>query len=130
MSSINVSKGLFRLWVLFALCWAASVTVLKFDSLTASRVGYYDPKLADQIRDPFDNSPAQMQINIAKNCKNAKITAEIWLFCDDHQKLGFETVAVPVWSTRIHTAEWVFLPPLALLLLGYGMLWAVRGFKE
>ena len=130
MASINVSKGLFRLWVIVAVCWILALTVIKFDEITAMRVGYYDPKLADQISDPYDNSPSQQEIKNAKICKQAKSTADIWLFCDPHPQLGSKEITIPLWSKRIKAAGWIFLPPLTLLLLGFGLLWAVRGFRE
>jgi len=129
MIKMNIKAGLWRLWVLLTVCWVGTVTVVKFDDLTATRVGYYDPKLADKIRDPFDNSPAQIQINEAMSCKKAKNADEIFVFCDV-QTLGFETITLPIWKYRIDAAQWIFIPPLGLLLLGLGIGWVVNGFRR
>lgn len=39
------------------------------------------------------------------------------------------TTFVSDWPTRIEAAKWVLLPPLGLLLLGFVVVWAVRGFR-
>jgi hypothetical protein len=39
------------------------------------------------------------------------------------------TTFVSDWPTRVEAAKWVLLPPLGLLLLGFVVVWAVRGFR-
>jgi hypothetical protein len=39
-------------------------------------------------------------------------------------------ISAPIWTKRVLAIEIIILPPLLLLLLVYGVLWAVRGFKE
>ena len=160
MTSINVAKGLFRVWVLFALCWVVPVTFSMFDALTATASGYYEQKwivLYDQIHslppsnasnqqtekrkfDPekpfytpkFD--PDRLSAEKAKSCKEATNIVDLKDYCSVLPRWGvideaITIVTVPIWSKRIYAAEWIILPPLVLLLLGYGVLWAVRGVK-
>ena len=199
MTSINVAKGLFRVWVLFALCWVVPATVIQFDNLTSTQVGYYDPQIIgyfDPIKYPrttkwddklsivrnmkdvtitFQDEKKHKYINVpedvksedvytralkdfknlkviaisrsesqtvfsfeeviqfdaesAKLCKEASNSIGISVFCDKWESKGSVAVTAPIWSKRVRAAEWLMLPPLVLLLLGYGVLWAVRGFK-
>jgi hypothetical protein len=39
------------------------------------------------------------------------------------------TIFIPDWQTRIKAAEWMLLPPIGLLLLGFMAVWALRGFR-
>jgi hypothetical protein len=34
------------------------------------------------------------------------------------------------WSSRLDAAQWIFIPPLGLLLLGLGIGWVVKGFRR
>jgi len=67
MGSINVTKGLFRVWVVVSLCWI--------------------------------------------------------IFWAWHKPYKFTVVDIDAYM-------FLFGFPVGLLLLGYGVLWAVRGFKE
>ena len=42
----------------------------------------------------------------------------------------FWVTLAPDWPTRIRAAEWIFLPPFGLLLLGFMVVWAIRGFRR
>ena len=139
-----MAKGLFRVWVLFALCWVVPVTIIQFDNLTAIASGYYDPILTEmsfsddltlQKKGEIDFSITVPivdfhKIQSAKKCKEAKEFTDIFLHCDQKPQEQFVAVTVPIWLARRNAAVWIFLPPLVLLLIGYGVLWAIRGFKE
>ena len=58
--------------------------------------------------------------NIQKPPENAVIS-------DDGK---FWILRKPDWSLRMNAAMVVFASPLLLLLFGYALLWAVRGFKQ
>jgi len=128
MTSINVAKGLFRIWVLFALCWVVPATIMQFDDLTSTQVGYYDPKL-DQ--NPFAKFGPEGVEGVEKNkkCKSSTHFTHVILYCQHMPFEGSIPVIMAHWTNRILAVEVIMLPPLLLLLLGYGMLWAVRGFK-
>ena len=128
MTSINVTKGLFRVWVLFALCWVVPATVIQFDDLMSTKVGYYDPRL-DQ--NPFAKFGPEGVEGVEKNkkCKAATDFTHVLLYCQHMPSEGSIPVIMPIWPQRIFAVASIMLPPLLLLLLGYGVLWAVRGFK-
>jgi hypothetical protein len=149
MTNINISKGLFRFWVLFALCWVVPTMNAMFSSLVAVKTGYYDPVLADEsIKQPEvthvspkgqwdivstifkEDSLRNLKIQRAKKCRDAKTSLQIEYFCDAETVDLSASVAAPIWSKRREAAGIIFLPPMVLLLLGYGVLWAVSGFKE
>jgi len=127
MTSINVAKGLFRLWVVFALCWVVPATVIKFDELTATQTGYYDPQWINAKA--FVLPSMQKDLEEKKKCKAATDFTHVLLYCEHLPFEGSIPVIMPKWPNRILAVEVIMIPPLLLLLLGYGMLWAVRGFK-
>jgi len=174
MTSINVAKGLFRVWVLFGLCWVVPATVIQFDNLTAVALGYYhltdvtlppagatrigafelsapdgkkfnfnEGTSLEVIKSTIKNyygSPEEfrnkrfvgtmvMPTEIILLCKESKDFSDIYLFCDNQKDLKSIAVTAPIWTKRIRASEWIILPPLVLLLLGYGVLWAFRGFR-
>jgi hypothetical protein len=71
----------------------------------------------------------QLDAETAKLCKEATNSIGISVFCNTWESKGSVAVTAPIWPKRIRAAEWLMLPPLLLLLLGYGVLWAVRGFR-
>jgi len=115
MCSINVIKGLFRVWVLLALCWVVPATVMQFDNLTPENTFYYGEKFDDKIA--------------AKKCKEAQNWIEVLINCQKISREDLIRVSAWPWVFRVRAAELIMLPPLVLLLMGYGVLWAVRGFQ-
>ena len=109
MGSINVAKGLFRLWMVFAMCWVVPATAINFDNLTATRVWKQD------LYDDTSGTSFGGQIRIRD---------------PSTLPIGSVTLTAPIWAKRVTALEWIMLPPFVLLMLGYGVLWAVRGFKE
>ena len=123
MTSINVAKGLFRVWVLFALCWVLSVgVVLKNEFNSESTISGIMPPCKPQGRLVFDKcDPWERDWN------NVQMPPEGAVIGDDGK---FWTLRKPDWSLRMTAVMLVFGVPLLLLLFGCGVLWAVRGFKE
>ena len=135
MSKMNITLGVWRLWVLLAVCWVGALTIIKFDDLTATWSGGYDPKLANEIIDPYNISQIQIdknkQIQRARLCRDAKNFYEIRNSCDEWLPIdGSITVSTPIWSKRLPAMKLIILPPLGLLLLGLGIGWVVKGFRR
>jgi hypothetical protein len=66
---------------------------------------------------------------IVQLCKEAQDALDINIFCDSWEEPNSVSVTAPIWSIRFQAAEWIIIPPLALLLLGFGIGWVVRGFR-
>ena len=115
MIKMNITLGLWRLWVLLAVCWVGALTTLKFEDLTATKIGFYEADMTD---------------GFSKQCKEAQHWIDIWLNCQKEPTQNSIKISAPMWSTRINTAKWVFLPPIGLLLLGLGISWVVKGFRR
>jgi hypothetical protein len=133
MSKINFTVGFWRLWVFLTILWVIPVTFIKFDDLTASYKGQYNPKLADQGINLLASSEEQIEINKlinnARLCRDAKDFFAITHYCDEWVPIDEGvTVSVPIWSTRLPAFGWIILPPLGLLCLGLGIGWVVNGF--
>ena len=133
MSKINFTVGFWRLWVFLVILWIIPVTFIKFDDLTATWKGGYDPKLADQGMDLLTSSKDQIeknkQIQKARLCRDAKNFYEIRNSCDEWLPInGSVMVSAPIWSIRLPALKWIILPPLSLLFLGLGIGWVVQGF--
>ena len=105
------------------------MTFFKFEDLTSTASGYYDPRL-DQ--NPFGKfSPEWVErLENNKKCKAAADFTHVFLYCKHTPSEDSILVIMPIWEDRIDAAEWIFLPPLALLLLGLGIGWVVKGFRR
>ena len=137
---MNITLGLWRLWVLLAVCWVGTVTVVKFDELTATQFGYYDPgylifynptQFPEQEIEKNEISYAEvmhLEAIAAIKCKNSINADEIKNNCSGIVR-GIK-VNAPLWQDRLIAAQWVFIPPLGLLLLGLGIGWVVKGFRS
>jgi len=134
MGSINLVKGLFRLWVVFALCWVVPATVIKFDDLTASLTGYQDPNYPGGIRPVSSTGKLELDLSKLSDDELSRIVNGTMSDEENRRIVNSTTtlpvVTAPIWPQRITTALLIMLPPLVQLLLGYGVLWAIRGFKE
>lgn len=118
MTSINLAKGLFRVWVLLSLCWVVPATFIQFDDLTASLTGYYDPNYPGGIRP--ESSQPKFDFKKMSDEELEQIV----------NSTPISVITALILPKRVLAIEIIILPPLLLLLLGYGVLWAVRGFKE
>lgn len=102
MTSINVGKGLFRLWVVLTVCWIMPLTWVKWNDLDWNN--RYDlPPL------PCPDLPSPLQ-----GC-------ELWQL--EHKGKSRS-------EHRFDAAQMIILPPTLLLLLGLAGVWVLRGFNR
>jgi hypothetical protein len=101
---MNTRHGLFRLWAVLALLWVLG-------------------------------SAWELRGNLSADCQNlfnsedADAAAGCFLENRRSQK-GLGDQGWRPTETQINAAQWIALPPLGLLVLGYLGLWVARGFKR
>jgi hypothetical protein len=128
----NLTRGLLRLWIVSSGLWIFCVgwftwpgnAPQQYASYLYERVVHPEGQLLipspemQKVMDEFDCAAAK---NANKPCPpSAKLTARMepwsvydWVVNDTNRWLSF-----------------VFLPPLAVLVLGAGLIWAIRGFRQ
>ena len=104
MTSINVGKGLFRLWVVLAVCWVAPLTWVKWLDITSAE--QFIPEL------PY----------FSVSDVNSGLDRE-WTPAEKLRALTIKK------QKQIDAANLIILPPTLLLLLGFAGVWVLRGFR-
>jgi hypothetical protein len=116
MSSLNVGKGLLRLWVVLAVCWVATAGYLKFDDLVGRGLAIKEPSsnTSEYRRMPLDE--LRQRFPQYNDLSDDKLTEAV------HKKFDG--------PRRVAAAELILLPPALLLLFGFAVAWIARGFRS
>lgn len=127
MSAVNFGKGLFRLWVVLAVCWVTLFTFERGHDLLAQHI-------SRTVTVTFGDGTTRLLENFSSTgtAEDAFARAKA-KFPDQeikHLNRSPTIIAVPDWPTRIDTAVWILLPPSMLLLLGLTGVWVMRGFRR
>jgi hypothetical protein len=106
---MNWKRGLFRLWLLAAICWAVPVGILVWDQLGAHR------PLTEMVdeQEAFKVKEAR-----AVGYSDTEIASYLNLYIP------------PDWHGRVSAVIAIVGPPVAMFLLGYALLWIGRGFRS
>ena len=102
-------RGLFRLWVVLALVWILGAAW----ELRANLRGDCEQILSQ----PGADAPEAYVI-----CSFERLRA-------DYGDVGLKPEGWPI-HTQVIAAEWIFLPPLTLFVIGSLGLWVARGFQR
>ena len=127
MNSINVSKGLFRLWAVLAVCWVTLFTFERGHDLLAQDI-------SRTVTVTFGDGTNRLLENFSSTGTAEDALAQAKAKFPDQEIKHLNRlptiISVPDWPTRIDTAVWILLPPSLLLLLGLAGLWVIRGFRR
>ena len=129
MIKMNIKAGLWRLCVFLVLGWIGSSIWYWRRELTATK-----SRLIDIT--PYGKGGGELTMKmlgpdgVVFEFPFSKFTQKeidgVLL-----QHYGYEVWKnIPDWPARIDAAEWVFLPPMGLLLLGFAIVWVVNGFRR
>ena len=123
---MNITKGLFRLWVVVALCWSFTGAWSEYDDLTS----VHDVRLAgnpppckpdagvvwDQCK-PWERDWSKTEfVSLPKN-----IYFRRWQLLVFTRPAGLER--------RVAAVRWILLPRTFLLLFGLMGVWVLKGFR-
>ena len=129
---MNWTRVLLRIFAVFAVCWVGVGMATRYPQLTSMTS---EPK---SFREWLDNGfvpfpPAPLG---ATNLDGSPIVrppagyADAIFDKDPSRSLVLVRISsVADWPVRIRAAEWILLPPLGLLLFGFMVVWAARGFR-
>jgi hypothetical protein len=129
MAKVNLSRGLFRAWLVLAVIWTGVIGWNAYSNWYAPYFNWYDPgddcsgvqffSDAEVGLPPNPQQEAQLAKERAKiaECRAAKPISE---------RLAF--IAAGYWLNIKASLPLALLPPLALLLAGYIFGWIVKGF--
>ena len=129
---MNWTRGLLRIWAVFAVCWVGVGMATRYPQLTSMTS---EPK---SFREWLDNGffPLPPSPLGATNLDGSPIVrppagyADAIFDKDPSRSLVLVRISsVADWPVRIRAAEWILLPPLGLLLFGFMVVWAARGFR-
>jgi hypothetical protein len=142
MTSINVGKGMFRLWIVLATSWVAWCGYAVNDKLFAIK------KQPDQLDAECVKikTPASNKYEVHCKYNNELIKFEVDLTgppvksvsAIDKQTISEILNAIrpevfysfqPDWPSRIEAAQSIIIPPSFLILFGFAMAWIARGFR-
>lgn len=111
-TDIGWRRGVFRLWVLFAVIWIASA------ALVQTRPAPYNPR--DPLANLFADIPSPRSQHGCEEAAKAepRIVIEACVARAGEQN----------WRD-VQRVAWVLLPPIGVLILGLGIWWVVSGFR-
>jgi hypothetical protein len=135
--SMNLQRGLLRLWVVLTLLWVTAMTWLLWSELTitnpkfiiaSSHNGQYEivgPEGAtrEQALEKFYSA-----LETAKIGKPEDRAALLATRGSADEQVTVTNEPAVNWPRRRTAAAAVFLPPLAVIVIGAGLFWAGQGF--
>ena len=145
---INVRRGLFRLWIIFACLWVVAVVLASGDAI---REGFKKASVAKEVSDwvalvPVDCSGARgtLSSDYSKD-KDGRCWYEMPKFRaqyteyrdlnDDqlserlYRKAGIPLTPSRPWTKVMQTAGIAVGVPMAVLMFGWSLMWAFSGFR-
>lgn len=108
---MNWRRGLVRLWLVASALWLVNGFYQRGDDLCTYR--YYDAKKEEEWR---HNEPLLADISNAM-----RVFKGDCLPTADNRRVA--------WDVRQSALAFIVGPPLAALIIGYALLWGVRGFR-
>jgi hypothetical protein len=114
---MNWKRGLFRLWLVIAVGWIAAATFLWWDDLTCSRC-----TVVNEAKKPagYENTTSVLLPD----------GTPVAIQTLDHAA-ALRAARLFIWNEKGSTILGTALgPPIALLLLGYTLVWIGRGFRR
>lgn len=131
----NLRRGFFRLWILVAVLWVGPATYLNLDALGLRAFGPDVEITAGP--DDYDGMPlnrfydALKKADAAGNAEDARALAdEIIRMRGEALERARGRLKAAQSDKRLNALLIVFVPPLALLILGASFGWAFRGFAK
>jgi hypothetical protein len=122
--SLNWSRGLFRLWVLFAVSWVPLTCIIAVADRweTDSRHKAAITRIREQFPGYFDLSDAQLVETVHTTWYSDMRRADfVW-------KVGLHDWPRPLTDYLLILGA-AAAPPAVLFAIGASLLWALRGFK-
>lgn len=105
---MRVARGLFRLWVVVSACWLIVSATLTWEMLL--------------------EAPSLPKVAGNRGYKIEEARRQGYSDKEIADYLGVDLR--PNWKRRLTAVGVIIGPPIVVLALGFGLLWAARGFRE